>query len=181
MTPVEYLWIELAILFGVIGVIRGFLKELGVTLVLIVTLFALDLLTRNLAVIFNFGAAITRLQAISQAQNNQGLLLGLYVAVVLLMTYIAYQGYVITYPGQEPKGIQGTLLSLMVGLINGYLLAGTLWFYVDKFKGPVVSAGLLHLPYTSLAQRLLQILPPFMLAPYLPYLLIFLIILLVLR
>jgi hypothetical protein len=34
-------------------------------------------------------------------------------------------------PGNDPKGIQNILLSLMIGLINGYLFAGSLWFYMD--------------------------------------------------
>ena len=41
MTPVESLWIVLVVLFGIVGIVRGFLKELGITLVLIVLLFGL--------------------------------------------------------------------------------------------------------------------------------------------
>ena len=54
MTPVETLWITLVLIFAVVGVVRGFLKELGVTLVLIVTLFGLTRLSSNLAA--RFGA-----------------------------------------------------------------------------------------------------------------------------
>jgi uncharacterized membrane protein required for colicin V production len=47
VTPVETLWIVLVLIFAVVGVVRGFLKELGVTLVLIVTLFGLTQLSNN--------------------------------------------------------------------------------------------------------------------------------------
>ena len=42
MVEIQELFIILILVLGVIGMVRGFLKELGVTLVLIATLFALD-------------------------------------------------------------------------------------------------------------------------------------------
>ena len=42
MGPIEYLWFFITLIFAGVGVIRGFLKELGVTVVLIATLFMLD-------------------------------------------------------------------------------------------------------------------------------------------
>ena len=108
-------------------------------------------------------------------------MLAFYILALLGAVFVAYQGYVITYPGSEPKRLQGTLLALMVGLINGYLVAGSLWYYVDKFQQPVRAAGLLRDEYTTLAQRLLQVLPPGMLYPFLPFLVVFMIILLVIK
>jgi hypothetical protein len=42
MVEIQQLFVLLIVVMGVIGMVRGFLKELGVTLVLIATLFALD-------------------------------------------------------------------------------------------------------------------------------------------
>ena len=48
MTPVETLWIGLVLFFAIAGIVRGFLKELGVTLVLVVALFGLTRLASNM-------------------------------------------------------------------------------------------------------------------------------------
>lgn len=181
MTPVETLWIGLVVIFAIVGIVRGFLKELGVTLVLIVTLFGLTRLSGNMPTILNFAASATKVQAIGQLKDNTAVWLVFYLLAVLSVAFIAYQGYVIKYPGSDPKGIQGILLSLMIGLINGYLVSGSLWYYIDKYQAPLRALGLLQGEYTALAQRLVKVLPPTILEPYLPFLVVFMIILLVLK
>jgi hypothetical protein len=52
---------------------------------------------------------------------------------------------------------------------------------MDKYKETVKALGLLQGEYTSLAQRMLPILPPDILSRYLPFLVVFLIILLVIK
>ena len=181
MTPVETLWITLVLIFAVVGVVRGFLKELGVTLVLIVTLFGLTRLSNNLPRILEMVASTTNVQAVRQVSDKSPWWLAFYIFALLGAMFIAYQGYVIKYPGNEPGRIQGLLLSLMVGAINGYLVSGSLWYYVDKYKGPVLQLGLLQGGYTPLAQKLIQVLPPTVLYPYLPFLLVFMVVLLVIK
>jgi hypothetical protein len=100
---------------------------------------------------------------------------------MISVVFVAYQGYVIKYPGSDPKGVQGSLLSLMIGLINGYLAIGSMWYYINKYEAPVRALGLLQYDYTPLAQRLVKVLPPDMLGPYLPFLVVFMIVLLVLK
>ena len=181
MTPVENLFIVLVLIFAAVGVVRGFLKELGVTLVLVVVLFGLTRLTENMPGILDFIATALNLPVVRDWITRQPVWLFFYTAALLAAVFIAYQGYVIKYPGEEPHGIQGNLLALMVGLINGYLVAGSLWFYMDKYQEPVRALGLLQGDYTLIAHKMLQILPPAMLGPYLPFLVVFMMILLVLR
>ena len=69
----------------------------------------------------------------------------------------------------------------MIGLINGYLVAGSLWFYMHKYEGTVRALGFLQGEYTSVAQRMLPVLPPDILSRYLPFLVVFMIILLVIK
>ena len=181
MTPVESLWFVLVVLFGIVGIVRGFLKELGVTLVLVVLLFGLARLSDNMQKILDAITGFTKVQAIGKLYGNTDVWLVFYAGIILIVMYIAYQGYVIKYPGNDPKGIEGTLLSLMIGLINGYLFAGSLWFYLDKYKEPLVRLGLFNGEYSALAQKLLKILPPELLNPFLPFLVVFMIILLVIK
>jgi uncharacterized membrane protein required for colicin V production len=181
VTPVETLWITLVLIFAVVGVVRGFLKELGVTLVLIVTLFGLTQLSNNFKRVMEFAATTTSVQAVRQVSDKSPWLLVFYVFALLGAMFIAYQGYVIKYPGNEPPGIQGVLLSFMIGAINGYLVSGSLWYYANKYQEPIRQLGLLQGDYTPLAQKLIQVLPPNLLIPYLPFLIVFLIILLVIK
>jgi hypothetical protein len=181
VTPVETLWIVLVLIFAVVGVVRGFLKELGVTMVLIVVLFGLTQLSNNFKRVVEFAATATSVQAVRQVSDKSPLWLAFYVFALLGAMFIAYQGYVIKYPGNEPPGIQGVLLSFMIGAINGYLLSGSLWYYVNKYQEPVRQLGLLQGDYTPLAQKLIQVLPPALLIPYLPFLIVFMIILLVIK
>ena len=179
MTPIESLWIVLVVLFGIVGIVRGFLKELGITLVLIVLLFGLTRLDANLEKLV--GMAANRIQAVGKLSGNPTVWLIFYTVIILSVMYVAYQGYVIKYPGNDPRGVQGTLLGLMVGLINGYLFIGTLWYYIDKYKQPLVALGIIQGEYSALAQKLIKILPPDLLNPFLPFLVVFMIILLVVK
>jgi hypothetical protein len=180
VTPVETLWIGLVAFFAVAGIVRGFLKELGVTLVLVVTLFGLTRLASNMPRILDLATNLLQLP-IRNWVDRAPIWLLFYLIAMISMLFIAYQGYVIKYPGNEPRGVQGTLLSLMIGLINGYLGIGSLWYYIHTYEAPVRALGLLQYDYTPLAQRLLRVLPPQILEPYLPFLVVFMIILLVLK
>ena len=179
MTPVESLWIVLVVLFGIVGIVRGFLKELGVTLVLIVLLFGLTRLDANLKKLLDM--ATSKIQAVGQLYGNPTVWLIFYAVIIIGVMYVAYQGYVLKYPGDEPKGVQGTLLGLMVGLINGYLFIGALWYYIEKYKQPLQALGIIQGEYSALAQKLVKILPPDLLNPFLPFLVVFMIILLVVK
>ncbi|MCA9797889.1 MAG: hypothetical protein KC910_39050, partial [Candidatus Eremiobacteraeota bacterium] len=54
---------------------------------------------------------------------------------------------------------QGPLISLAVGLLNGYLVAGTLWYYQQLFGYPLQSLGLIQLPLTARGQAWVELLP----------------------
>jgi hypothetical protein len=126
-------------------------------------------------------ATVSRIQLVGQLYGNPAVWLIFYSGIILGAMYVAYQGYVIKYPGNEPKGMQGALLGLMVGLINGYLFVGALWYYVDKYKQPLQALGIIQGDYSALAQKLLKVLPPDLLNPFLPFLVVFMIILLVIK
>ena len=180
MTPVETFLIGLVAFFAVAGIVRGFLKELGVTLVLVVVLFGLARLADNMPRILEFASNLGGVPIRSWV-DREPVWLAFYLFLVIGAVFISYQGNVIRYPGSEPKGVQGNLLALMVGLINGYLAVGSVWYYVHRYEGPIRALGLLQYEYTSLAQRLLRVLPPDLLGPYLPFLIVFMMVLLVLK
>ena len=137
MVEIQQLFILLILVMGVIGMVRGFLKELGVTLVLIATLFALD---RVIPIINGFinsgGFGFLGLGPVPETESTDSILFVLFAAVMAGATFIAYHGETLAYEGKNPKGIVGTLLGFLIGAVNGYLLFGTLWWLADFYRYP---------------------------------------------
>jgi hypothetical protein len=79
-----------------------------------------------------------------------------YTAVFVAIVFATYQGKTFDYGGQQRKGCLGVGLSLVVGLINGYLVAGTLWYYAAKFEYPL---SLFQMPLTTAGATMVYYLP----------------------
>ncbi len=115
------LWV-MAVFFAVIGVIRGLRREavaLGGIVLATFALFQFDVLLRGV-----FLASIPRDQAFFVQA-------GLFGVVV----YFAYQtrsfgGY---EDGQGPRGNrwQDAILGGLVGALNGYMIWGAIWYFLD--------------------------------------------------
>lgn len=137
MVEIQQLFLILIIVMGVIGMVRGFLKELGVTLVLIATLFALD---RLIPIVNGFvnagGLGFLGLGPVPETEGTSNILFLLFGLMMLGATYIAYQGETLSYEGSNPKGLVGALLGFLIGAVNGYLLFGTLWWLLDFYRYP---------------------------------------------
>jgi hypothetical protein len=73
--------------------------------------------------------------------------------VLLIVTFISYQGLGLVYPGSG----QNAFLSLLIGLINGYLFAGSIWWYLQNAGWPL---GRVTETYTPLYEFLVKLLPP---------------------
>ena len=139
---------------GVVGIVRGFLKELGVTLVLIATLFALD---RLIPVINNFVSSgklsFLGLGSVPTSPNTNALLCVFFSAIMIAAAYISYQGETLSYEGNDPRGIVGVLLGFLIGAVNGYLLFGTLWWIFNFYQYPF---GLVAQPLPEAATQIVN-------------------------
>lgn len=137
MVEIQELFVILVVLMGVVGMVRGFLKELGVTLVLIATLFALD---RVIPIINDFinggGFGFLGLGPVPETQSTDNILFVLFTAILVGAAFIAYHGETLAYGGSNPKGIVGALLGFLIGAVNGYLLFGTLWWLANFYQYP---------------------------------------------
>jgi uncharacterized membrane protein required for colicin V production len=138
MVQIQELFVILILVMGIIGMVRGFLRELGVTLVLIATLFALDRLIPILnGFVNNGGFGFLGLGPVPETQSTNNILFLLFAAMMVGATYIAYQGETLAYEGSNPKGIVGALLGFLVGAVNGYLLFGTIWWLLNFYQYPL--------------------------------------------
>lgn len=150
MGPVEVVFLVVIALFGAIGIVRGWQNELGVTTMLLLTLFVITFLFPTDApgrldpVLLRLGATEDQLVIITSI---------IAVIALLVVTFVSYQGLGLTYPGSK----KNNLLSLAIGLINGYLLAGSVWYYLARANWPLAKV----VPeFSSFYLFFSQILPP---------------------
>ena len=139
MGPIEFAFLALWIVFGIIGWVRGFFRELGITVIIFATLIAIYLLDRFL---------VPRVPSM--------LAFAIDVGVLIFGVLIAYQGQTITYSGKDLPGWEGDIWGIAIGLFNGWLVIGTLWYYINKYNYPLIT---IQPPLTGLAMTLLSYLP----------------------
>ncbi len=152
MVQIQQLFVILIVVMGIVGMVRGFLRELGVTLVLVATLFALDRLIPIINGFINGGGfGFLGLGPVPETQSTDNILFVVFTAMMVGATYIAYQGETLAYEGNNPKGIVGALLGFLIGAVNGYLLFGTLWWLANFYQYPF---NLVATPLPPEAQQL---------------------------
>jgi hypothetical protein len=156
MGPVEAVFLVIQIIFAMIGVARGYARDLGNTVILMTVIFILAYFQdRIVDLVETIGTNLFGLQPGSDQMNM--LLLLTFWLVFIGVVFASYAGKTFDFPGRQVAPPFGTLLSLLVGLLNGYLIAGTLWYYLNLFSypgGQIVATAL-----TPAAQFMITYLP----------------------
>jgi hypothetical protein len=146
--PVEIIFLILLGVWAMIGVVRGYPRELGVTTMLLIGLFVLELLNeRYQTVVENALNVITGQPAIGAARA------WIYVILLLVLTFISYQGQTLVFPGKAGR----TFFDIGTGILNGYLLWGSIWYYLQQAGWPGLP---ISPPFTEAYQMMVRILPP---------------------
>lgn len=146
--PIEILFLALLFVFSLIGLVRGFGRELGVTTMLLIILFVLEFFSER------YQATLNQLFQFEPSQYPiSPIQAWLFVGVLVLIAFISYQGQTLVFPGRgsQPFFDWGT------GLLNGYLLAGSIWYYLAQAGWPGLPV---YPPFTEFYQALVQLLPP---------------------
>ncbi len=144
-----WFWIMVG-LFGIIGMMRGWTKEIVVTAALVLSLFAL----------LTFGHYLINPLAADAVTPQDRVKMQFYVAsaIHLVFAFFAYQGPAFMRQvsrgrfGERARGaIQESLLGFVVGAVNGYLIVGTLWSFLEyNFVAKLpVDAGVAY-PFATL-------------------------------
>ncbi len=157
MAPIEVVFGIIVFVFALIGLGRGFLRELGVTTVLVLVLFFLSRLDPYLDRAMLKGIALVD-STVTAGQARQ-VQCWVMMFVIVGTTFLSYHGETLAFPGQLQHGLQAILLGLMAGAINGYLVAGSIWYYMDKFEYPIGWLGLSPGQFSTTAQAAIQYLP----------------------
>lgn len=153
MGPIEVYFITLMLVFGVIGLVRGFLRELGVTITL---LLAMYLLADFGDLIFGLSNRVLHFQGTPREDLAK---LNVVLVIMIFTTFISYEGETLAFAGSSPGGALGRALNFGIGLFNGYLLWGTIWYYLDTLNYPVRKLDLFKPPLSSFAKTFIQFLP----------------------
>ena len=73
----------------------------------------------------------------------------------MLMTFISYQGVTLVFPIKSTSWFLG----LGIGLINGYLFAGSMWYYLQRAGWPLLHS-VVKPEYSQLNDTLIKLMPP---------------------
>ncbi len=124
------------ILFGVIGAMRGWAKELLVSFSIILALFIIALVTKFAS---DFIPRIVKPESIAiTPEMLRTLKIAFWVraAIVAVLAYFGYQTAIVQRFVKSERlvraGLQDLLLGLFLGLVNGFLIMGTLLYYLHE-------------------------------------------------
>ena len=165
MGPFEYLWLTVFLIFVFIAFVRGYNRELGTTTLIFVALFLLTYLAvPRLPGIINDLYRKSFHTSIPKRQMQHLMASGLSLAFIAIV-FSSYAGETFSFKGKPAKGLRGFLYNLLVGAVNGYLIAGALWYFQDYFEYPITDFGLLKLPLTPTGETIASYLPPYVVPP----------------
>lgn len=164
MGPIEIVWGSLIIIFGLIGLVRGFVKEIGVTTIMAFLLFVLTFFQKQVDMGLDALVTLVRLSPPDGVQANL-LRYSVYLVLIGLVAFISYEGETLTFGGKPIPGALGIVLNLIIGLWNGYLIIGTLWHYMHVLDYPISLWGLFEKPLSPVADVLVSLLPPALIPP----------------
>ena len=152
MVSLTVLFGAFLILFGIIGAMRGWAKELLVTSAIVLGLFLNAILTYYVE---PYQVALGNAAPGTQFFIQSGLL--------VLLAFFGYQTPHIRalQPKLARERLEEILLGLLLGLLNGYLLMGSLWYYMHTIGYGMTA--LVEAPAGDLAvqvENLMAYMPP---------------------
>lgn len=168
MIPIEFFWITLIAMFGLIGGARGLRKELGASAILLLSLFA---------------AFIGEQQILSRIAPSltggalggwpEGTLLGIYYSVLIIfVAFISYEGIVLSFPIKELAGLGKGIFGFLGGLVNGYLIIGTVWNTTAGANYFRPNLSLVSDPLSALHDSVVNFLPVSLMESFSPYIML---------
>lgn len=169
MGPIEMLWGTLILVFILVTLIRGYTRELGITVLLLLVLFVELYFGKQIESVLRqkvFGQVFRLLNVTPSDEFQRFLLVLFYTGLLIVVLYIGYEGRSLSFPGAPKKGLEGALIGTFIGALNGWLFTGTLWYYLDKYNYPyLIKWELLTTDWTDRAKVMMKYLPPKLFEP----------------
>lgn len=129
-------------IFGVIGLLRGWVREIQTTAATVLAMFIIEQISP-----WVWTVLVQRTPAEMLAADPLGTLRRLVLlksAILLAVVFFGYQGPMVAQwatggrakTNRPRESIQEGLIGLLVGLLNGYLIVGGLWWYLHVAQYP---------------------------------------------
>jgi uncharacterized membrane protein required for colicin V production len=150
MISIIYVFWMYVTLFAVIGMLRGWAKELLVAFAVVVAL-TLNFLLRRFAPI------------VSTLPDNEVTLFWIREIVLITLVYFGYQTVISVarlQAGARRERLQDSLFGLVLGGVNGYLIAGSTWFYLHAARYPFDKIFIVSPEQYQNLQTLINYMPP---------------------
>ncbi len=137
MVPLNTVFWGMVFLFGMIGAMRGWAKEIMVTCGILLALFVQQIVGQfvlkpgnpYLPMLLHVSPDIPAPGAYDKTQ------FAICTILLFVLTFFGYAGPTLAARAGSSvarERLQDALLGLFIGLLNGYMLFGVLWFYLDK-------------------------------------------------
>jgi uncharacterized membrane protein required for colicin V production len=152
MVSLPFVFWMYVVLFSIIGGMRGWAKEMLVSFSVILALTFTTLLSNYVPFIRDV------LQ-----KDNVPLYFWLRASILGLLVFFGYQTPNISRfaPKMNREKLQDAILGVFLGAMNGYLIAGTIWFYLSDAGYPF--ANIITAPagdFAKIAESMLQYMAP---------------------
>jgi hypothetical protein len=159
MVSLTVLFWLFVILFAIIGAMRGWAKEILVTFSVFVAIFIIVLAESYLPL-------MSPDSGISQSTR-----FWVETAIIGVLVFFGYQTpnlRALAGPRFARERVQDVLLGLILGALNGYLIVGSIWYYMAEAGYPFAPYFVPPDPNTAMGQAALSMLdkmPPVYLVP----------------
>lgn len=156
MIGINVLFWMYVFMFGIIGSMHGWAKELLVTFSVILAIFIITVLERFIPFVRD-----------TLSVGNGAGLFWLRVSIVAALVFFGYQTPNLPkFSGSNRfvrERLQDTLLGLFLGAVNGFLIFGTIWFFLNEAKYPfsIITAPIPGSSVAAATKLILPFLPPF--------------------
>ena len=170
MGGIEVIAITVIFITGIIGLTRGPAKELGVTMALFLLLALLGQFG-NLVDLQDMPLKINNVLATlgldsSEVMKQRIMVVFFFGSILVLTAFMAYHGQdTLAFRFKGPPGIVGSILGFLIGAFNGYLIVGSLWYYLDRMGYPIQIYPWFEARFTETAARMVSFLPQYVASP----------------
>ena len=158
------------ILFGLIGAMRGWAKELLVVFSVILALFLIYVLETYTQYMVPFGEVLARVENMPAGATFESMPLAIQeelrtqfwsrATIVFILSFFGYQTprLAVIRDKARRERIQDILLGAVMGLMSGFFIMGTLWWYMAAAHYPFGPEILAPQPGTPLGEAAINIL-----------------------
>lgn len=136
MIPINTAFWGLVFLFGLIGALRGWAREVMVAASVLLAMFTQQVIAQYLLgpqnpylpLLLTLNPETRAPETYSEVQFYAC------TALLIALTFFGYAGPTLIEQDEDElnEQLQGALLGFFLGLLNGFLIIGALWFYMDK-------------------------------------------------